>query len=412
MNFKNFLFALFLPVFFTISANAQISDSEITKIIQAHQPSKGCTIPKEINQMIGATHVAGKYYFSTEPFIIEGSKTLSKMGYGVLKLWFNKNGSGYNYNSEWNLPKEITLAELASHPYYKACFDLPFSTFVLTVGGAALKTTDESAAKESLDITELTKYLLTTYKGRNVNFIIQNWEGDWLVRGGSGDGAYWSRKEGIHFQALDAPRVTVKVPVDSLERINAMIKWFNARQRGVIKGREMVEKSKCKVYHAIEGNRIFDSMEGIPGIASSILPAVQTDMVSWSCYEGLDENGIKLYKGIVYLRNQMQPTAYMKGKKIVFLGEIGIPEQRYEDLNEESEVKERWDLYMGVCLAQKIPYVINWQLYCNEPVNQTIRNTNQNCKNNELMGFWLIRPDGTKSWGNEYFEKLLNLSRD
>jgi hypothetical protein len=192
-----------------------------------------------------------------------------------------------------------------------------------------------------------------------------------------------------------------------MQRVNAMARWFKARQDGVNRARAEVKKTRCKVYHAIEANKVMDSWSGIPGIVNSVLPLVETDMVSWSAYDGMDENGVKLYKGIEYIKSQIRPTAYMKGKKVVFLGEIGIPEQRYEGLMTREPVVARWDAYMGVCRALDIPYIIQWELYCNEPKNEELRKLNDVRKTDEMRGFWLVRPDGTLSWAGEYFSSLL-----
>lgn len=408
---KNFiilliLFCIISPI--RIFGEKSLNDEQISKLIEKNRPLKGAKIPSDIKNRLGATHVAGKYYFTNEPYVIEGCRKLNEMGYGIVKLWFRKNPGGYPYNSEWNLPKDVSLKELAKHPYYATCFELPFSTIALSVDGAGVKTTDETAAIEEKEIYELTKYLLEKYRERDVTFILHNWEGDWMMRGGTGDYARWSRKPGQLFKAVDGDRYTVVVPADSTDRVNAMAKWFTARQQGVNRARAEVKNSKCKVYHAIEANKVMDSMEGIPGIVNSVLPKVETDMVSWSCYDGMDPAGLKLFKGIDYIRENMNPTAYMKGKRIVFLGEIGIPEQRYEGLMERAPVIDRWDIFMGVCLAQNIPYLIQWELYCNEPKNEELRKLNDVRKTDEMRGFWLIRPDGTKSWAAEYFEQLLN----
>jgi hypothetical protein len=381
-------------------------DKKIAEEISRHQPLNGATIFKDIKNRIGATHVGGKYFFTNEPYLIEGAKKMHNLGYGIIKLWFRKNGSGYPYNSEWNLPTNITLKELAQHPYWETCFNLPFTTFALSVDGAGIRTTDSSAKVEESEVYELAKFLLEKYKYRNVTFIIHNWEGDWMLRGGTGDAARWSRKAGELIKAVDGDRISALVPADSLDRINAMAKWFNARQRGVERARNEIKNSKCKVYHAIEANKVMDSKDGIPGIANSVLPLVETDMVSWSCYDGMDESGLDLYKGIQFIKQFMRPTQYMKGKKVVFLGEIGIPEQRYDGLTDMKPVVRRWDAYIGVCSALKVPYLIQWELYCNEPKNEVLRKSNDVRTKDEMRGFWLIRPDGTKSFVQEYFDLL------
>ena len=356
--------------------------------------------------------MGGKYFFTDRPYLVEGCERMISMGYKVVKLWFRKSGGGYPFNSDWNLPDTITLAELAQHPYWAECFDMPFSVFALSVDGAGIKTTDETAAKEEVEIYELSKYLLRKYMDRDVTFILHNWEGDWMLRGGTGDYARWSRKEGELIRAVDGDRYSVLVPSDSTERCDAMIKWFSARQRGVIRARAEVPESKCNVYHAIEVNKVMDSMDGIPGLANYVLPAVETDMVSWSCYDAMvndtTENGVNLYKGIDYLRNQMKPTEIMNGERLVFLGEIGVPEQRYENLMDQSSVIHNWDVYLGVCIALDIPYIIQWELFCNEPKNEELRRLPEARTRDEMRGFWLVRPDGTKSFVGEYFDLLMN----
>ena len=384
-----------------------MTDAQVLSSIAKHQPLNGAKIPTNIKHQLGATHVAGKYFFTNEPYLIEGCKKMTALGYGVVKLWFRKTGSGYPYNSNWNIDKDISLVDLAKHPYWQTCFDMPFSTIALSIEGAGIRTTDASAKAEEDEIYALTKYLLEKYKDREITFILHNWEGDWMMRGGTGSSARWSRKPGELIRAVDGDRQTVLVPADSLDRINAMAKWFKARQDGVNRARAAVGRSKCKVMHAIEANKVMDSQQGIPGIVNSVLPLVETDMVSWSCYDGMDEKGLKLYRGIEYIKQFIRPTPYMKGQKVVFLGEIGIPEQRYEGLTEKEPVVKRWDAYIGVCQALKVPYIIQWELYCNEPKNEELRKLNDVRKTDEMRGFWLIRPDGTTGFAGEYFDQLL-----
>ncbi|MBU3743816.1 MAG: hypothetical protein FGM61_04610 [Sediminibacterium sp.] len=384
-----------------------ISDAAIIERINQFRPLRNAQLPKQIHQQLGATHVAGKYFFSEEPYLIEGCKALYKLGFGVIKLWFRKDGGGYPYHSNWQISQNISLTELAQHPYWKAAFEVPFTTFALSVDGAGVNTTDLSAAAEENELYELCCYLLQNYHNRKVNFIIHNWEGDWIMRGGTGNAARWSRKPGEKIDAVDGVRYSVGVPADSAARISTMIKWFQCRQKAVSRAREQFPNAKCKIYHAIEANKVKDSREGIPGIVNRVLPEVETDMVSWSCYDGMDSTGLSLYKGIQYIQQQMRPTAYMKGKKEVFLGEIGIPEQRYAGLMEKDPVINRWDAYMGVMLALKIPYLIQWELYCNEPKDESLRKLNDTRKKDEMRGFWLIRPDSTLSFAGTYFTNLL-----
>ena len=64
------------------SAVSQLKDELIIKKIESFQPLKGAKIPLDIRNRLGATHVAGKYYFTKEPYLIEGAKKMIDLGYG------------------------------------------------------------------------------------------------------------------------------------------------------------------------------------------------------------------------------------------------------------------------------------------------------------------------------------------
>jgi hypothetical protein len=187
-----------------------------------------------------------------------------------------------------------------------------------------------------------------------------------------------------------------------------MVDWLTARQNGVDRARKEMGKSKCKVYNAAEVNKVYDGMEGIPTITTDVLPKVKVDMVSWSAYDGKSADGLKMYKGIEYIRQHLNPTSYMKGKKVVFIGEIGEPENMNNQTRES--IRKFWDVMLGVYLAQNIPYIIHWELYCNENKDGSPRMQERNKTAEELRGFWLIRPDGSKGWAQEYFEEILSNS--
>lgn len=97
----------------------------------------------------------------------------------------------------------------------------------------------------------------------------------------------------------------------------------------------------------------------------------------------------------------------------VMIGEIGIPENQGTvfGIPEQAgkivkdELVKRWDNAISVFLAQDIPYVIQWEVYCNEHkagVKNTLVHTTD-----EMRGFWLIRPDNTYSYCASYLKRLL-----
>jgi hypothetical protein len=375
--------------------SAQTNEAAILSVIEKHKPSKGAKIPGNVRDILGATHVGGKYYFTDKPYLVEGCTKLNELGFGVCKLWFYKNQTGYSYNSDTSMKNAITLKQMAEHPQFKEVFAMSFSTFVLSTSANQVKMLDADAAgleKEEQEYYELSLYLLQQYQNRKVNFILENWEGDWIVRGGVGWDAQWGR---------------VEPPTDIDKRFKSMQAVFKARQEGVNRARNELPKSKCSVYHAIEVNKVIDAMYGVPSVTTHVLPFVEVDMVSWSAYDAtdFDKTGLDLYKGIEFLKSKMKRTPYMKDN-VVFLSEIGIPEMNTK--NVPAEFRERWDTYFAVCLAQKVPFFIQWELYCNEPANGKKINYPETAKSNqEMNGFWLIRQDGSKSYVMKYFDELL-----
>ena len=387
-----FLFFLLFPVY------GGESDSEILSRIEKNRPSKGAVIPPDFVFRLGATHVGGKYYLTEQPFIIEGAKKMHELGYGILKLWFDVAGTeakGYPYHSQWNLKPGTTPKELAEHPYYKACFELPFTAISLchnkNFPGNKTEDMQQTYLQIEEEMYELTKYLLETYKERKLTFIIQNWEGDWLLRGGTGEESKWH---------LNGP------PEDYPLRVKNMCDWLTARQKGISKARKEVKETRCKVLHAVEANRVIDGMDGVPSVTTHVLPQIETDLVSWSAYDGVSPDGIKMYKGIDFLRKNLRPTPEMQGQKMVMIGEIGYPENIHNRTKEE--VTDRWDTFIAVYLAQQIPYIFCWELYCNElKKDEFDKSPYPIRKAEELRGFWLIRPDGTPGWAQEFFHSLL-----
>jgi len=94
------------------------------------------------------------------------------------------------------------------------------------------------------------------------------------------------------------------------------------------------------------------------------------------------------------------------GDKNVYLGEFGMPENVFGP----EKVKKAIPNAVNTALDWGCPYIVYWQLYCNElakgkgpaPVKS----------NDDVRGFWLIRPDGSKAWTWDYFHDLLNSPAD
>jgi hypothetical protein len=214
-----------------------------------------------------------------------------------------------------------------------------------------------------------------------VTIILQHWEGDWLLRGA---GNKW-----------DPP------PADWQRVCEQMQKWLAGRQAGVTKARkESGAGAKCRVLHAAEVNRVVDAWKGIPTMTTRVLPAIELDMVSYSYYDAMN-SPVTLWKAIEEIRRHARTTGPL-GAQAVFLGEVGIPENE-----QPNGIRNRWDEFLGVALALKIPYVVHWEIYCNEPNPKLKPAPRPPLKNNtDVRGFFLVRPDGTLSESGKFLSEL------
>jgi hypothetical protein len=378
MNRREFLGAAAACIMAAESGIGLCAADEIEERVAKSRPMAGGKIPSDIAQRIGATHYAGKYCLTHEPFLVEGARKLRELGFGVAKFWLDKHLPGYGFNSDWKLGRDARLVDVARHPYFASALGMGFGCIALEIQPVTGNWRRKLASfeEDEKQIYELSRYLLETYREMDTRFILQHWEGDWMLRDRPGDS--WEKER----------------PADVEERCDAMVRWLSARQRGVERARKEVGKTVCRVEHAAEVNRVLDSLKGIPTLCTHVLPKVPLDWVSWSCYDGMG-SAADLWHGLEIIQG------HAKEGTRVYVGEIGIPEnQRTKD-----EVIEGWDRAMGVFLAREVPYVIHWELYCNEWKGK--REGTGMGKANEMRGFWLVRPDGSLSWSGEYLKGLI-----
>lgn len=366
---------------------------EILERTRKARPLLGGPVPADLADRLGATHYDGRYHLTDRPYLLEGLQMLASLGYRAAKLWFYVTGlQGYSFNSNWPATNEETrLVDLARMPYYQQAFAMDFSTFALETHSGqpdlwleGPEGNDSYFEREEEEFYELAHYLLTTYSERNVTFILQNWEGDWMMRG---TGVSWEH-----------------MPEDAERRCAGMVRWFSARQRGVERARIEVRQTGCRVFHAAELNKVYDAAHGVPTLLTHVIPFVDLDLVSYSCYDALGDVPVSLWQALEIIRTHARPSSVF-GKNQVYVGEIGNPEVGKDG---ESLISW-WDQAMGVLLAMDIPYVFHWELYCNEPryVPKHELLPGETLSAEELRGFWLIRPDGSKSYAQQYFDRLL-----
>lgn len=358
---------------------------------------------KPCSEIVGSTHVKSNYYFGKKDSLNEGADRLLEMGTQVIKVWFYMVDEYpdvmYRWNSDW--PRVDSLVEEAKLPYWKNLFDKPFKTYILQVMEMVPMQryywrdnfTPEQEQEVERQMYELAKYLLMTYQGTGKTFILSNHETDWHLENDWGN---WE---------IEAPDHVYK---------NA-IRWFSARQRGVQKARkELGMTRRVQVLHAGEVVHVVRSMKnGQKNMVNQILPYVNFDLVSYSCYDSTVIGGIQEKKLLIQALDYIEDNLYdMKkaegdaadnnyfGKKRVFIGEFGLPEN---DFNETLMLGLTQNV-IEAGLEWGCPYIVYWQLYCNEPrPNVTVPSS----KNEDSRGFWLIRPDGSKTSTYEYLKNLI-----
>ena len=344
---------------------------------------------KELRDIIGVTHVDGKYCLTNKNFLNEGADQILALGSRVIKVWFHNPQKSYSFNSKW--PEMNSLVEIAKSPYFKELFDKPFTTYVLMCFSMGRHEaywrkgiTEQQKLDEQRQFYELTKYLLTTYRASRKTFILQHWEGDWLIRGN------YDRK------------------VDPTpEAISGMIEWLNARQAGVNQARDQVRTDGVWVYHAAEVNRVVDSMNnGKPNMVNKVLPHTKLDLVSYSAWDSTtaypeDPN---VFRNALNFIAAYMPDSPDFGNQNVYVGEFGMPENKFPI----KQIQKMVPNVVTTALDWGCPYIIYWQLYCNELQDDKLVPPVHS--NDAVRGFWLIRPDGSKAWTWDYFAELFKSS--
>jgi len=346
---------------------------------------------RDLRDIVGVTHVAGLYHLTDKDFLNEGADQILALGARVIKVWFysgqsERLASSYPYHSQW--PKVESLVAGAETPYFRELFEKPFTTYILKVtslgrdeGYWRKGITAEQEKDEQRQFYELARYLLTQYRGTGKTFVLQHWEGDWMVRG--------------NFKAEQEPAPAA---------LANMVKWLNARQAGVNQARQELGQQGVRVYHAAEVNLVVRSLRsGFPSLTNKVLPHTKLDLVSYSAWDSATSQ----YADPNVLRQALDfiaahaPDSTDFGARNVYLGEFGMP----ENVHSLAKVRIAVPNAIRTALDWGCPYVVYWQLYCNELKDPQAKPPVRS--NDAVRGFWLIRPDGTRAWIWDYLHGLL-----
>lgn len=315
---------------------------------------------------LGVAHVAGAYAPSTErPFLAAGAHDASKLGARTLKVYLTPEYRT-KYPQAW--PDVRSLAELAATPAFRALFDGPFDTFVVTTYSFALGVGDPWRGSdderlydaEADELEALTRHLLTTYRGTGKRFVLQNWEGDWALLAGEGP--------------------TTRVDP---ARAGRMARWLEARQTGVARAREAVAEQGVTVRHAVEVNLVLDASGS--RVLDDVLPLTCVESVSYSAWEALAVDTAHALEAqqrtiAAQVERAIARIRGVVGSDVeVFLGEVGFAEREHP----RGHVAPLLDSTLATAERLGLSRAVYWQVYDNE------------CSAGGCRGLWLVRPDGT-----------------
>lgn len=355
-------------------------------VVACLEPIQAGAVPAR--EILGATHAAGKYNFTDEDFLNEGADRLLDLGTRVIKIWFDPDAEPlYPFNSDWGVPP-ADLVDLARHPYYQELFAKPFSTLILVVGRREPVVdfldgmTRQEIEHEQNQVYDLARYLLATYAGAGKTFVLQNWEGDHLLRRG--------------LAAEEDPDST---------RVRGMADWLNARQAGVTRARREAEAAGVTVAHAVEVNLLRKAMAGEVTVTNDVVPLTRADLYSYSSWD-VDFDPAELVRALDYLAAKA-PDSSLYGSRNVYLGEYGAAKDQVSgEKDRDVVIRELGEAALGWGAR----WVVYWQLYCNEPASAY---TGERPANQDLRGFWLIRPDGlkTRMYGDLFGQLRTSLHR-
>lgn len=369
--------------------NAAVCRSAVLAMtLTAAAPGSSQPVSTTAHDAIGVTIVGGLYSFTDTDALNEGAAEIQAMGVGVIKVWLLADTAriqtgAYKQNSRWQ--PVASLKDRAADPYFRALFARPFKTFILESFPRPMPTTvDElkdgpnwrdglSAAERQRterDIYDLALYLLETYRGTGKTFVLQNWEGDNDLK---------------------------KSPVNAVS-IQGMIDWIAARQAGVERAREEAKRREITgvtVAHAYETNNVSTARAGEPdNPITTVIPRLAVDLYSYSVWDASMTDVIggagtaEFRRNIAYLRQQSRPSA-LYGRDNIMIGEYGCAEnyQCGTAAVQRDVIRQMTE----AALAERMRYIVYWELYDNEPHNGVSSPYN----NRTIRGFWLRRPDGS-----------------
>lgn len=335
---------------------------------------------KSAADVIGIVHAGGKYNFTAQPYLTEGANLIRKdIGSKIIKLFIGSDiADQYSFNEEWST-QYTSLAELVKNEEIKSIFEMDFNTIVLVAyeferaawnSATPLSVSEINRVKK--EFYDLTVELIKSYNTTGKTFVLQNWEGDNEL----------------------TPALKSAAQEDKATIISNYLRYNNARQAGITEAREELFATgnyiEVNVLGALEVNYLSYNGGGQSKVVDVIVPDSTADLFSfsdWSTANARLEEDLEYYLSKI---NEKRAEEDKKTMNDIVLGEFGRAEYYSGTADEQSQ----FDVAMEtakIAVNKGVRYVCYWSLMCNERVGgETTRPANE-----DMKGFWLIKPDGT-----------------
>lgn len=395
-------------------SQTETDNSTIISTVDQYRPSKGYMPDDSFKDVYGATFTGGAYHFTEEPFMLEGKEAYKALGARTIKTTLNGNTGkmqkSYSFNSNWSGSDD--LVEIAKEPYLDSLYSDPYYTeHVMWTYPKKRRIKNVTFYKYGPDYYDsyyddyenqfylLAKHFLETYKTSGKRFVVQNWEGDWMLRG---QGVNWEGDSTL-------------IPEDVDSKIAGMIRMFRAQQRAIERARAEVTDTNAEILNGVEinklwtkdtdGNRVTMEDVNVPSLAGDVLPHLRLDITSWSAYdaawyEDVENFPVGMWKGIDVLEYYTNETGVID-QSPVQIGEFGVNENGNYINNaldsDIAKVEEMWDKAYACAIAKDVNNFFTWSFFNSGPQAFTFE-AGVDYPLDTLMAYsdgkWVLRPDG------------------
>ena len=344
-------------------------------------PSTDKWPPLEANLILGTQAIGGPYQFSDRPYLLEVAHEIAAMGSNLIKFKAAFEGTPYNMAKEEGISSLTDLFE--KHSVYRELMAMPFTYYhIWTYPAVETKWQDglDEAEEKALydELRDFAACLLAKYSGTGKQFYLGHWEGDWYLSG-----------------ATD-PKVD-----PTPDRNAADTRYLQTRQRAVDDARRETPHENVAIFNYVEVNQVVKGLDGTrPTVTNAVLEKVNSDFVSYSCYDVLPEPdpASSLHRALDEIESKLSPKDGIEGKR-VFVGEFAVKAALTGFDGEKHATANRE--FLRAIVEWGCPFALYWQFYCNEP-------NPDHALGQE--GYWLVdsRNEKTPLYGffREYYRKL------